>query len=160
MRDLKRIKYPTMNYWNGSTAPAYNLKIYNVIKSELQGRAYEIYADENLSRELYNEIGFLIDDFTASTKYAYTAGFNGRSGGYLVLYKSCRTVNYDSDGTPHARLETYPGREIDEKDVPGDVLRAFRKLALDIIKTAEAYCKKHIETETITIEKQIKTFGD
>lgn len=160
MINLKRIKYPTMNYWNGSTAPAYNMKIYNVIRHELQDRAYEILSDENLSYELHNEINFLIDDFTANTKYAYTAGFNGRSGGYLVLYKSCRVVNYDSDGTPHARLETYPGREINEKDVPGDVLRAFRKLALDIIKTAEAYCKKPIETEIITIEKQIKTFGE
>lgn len=160
MKNLKRITYPTMNYWNGSTAPAYNLKIYNVIPRELQDRAYEIYADEDLSYELYNKINALIDDFTAETKYAYTAGFNGRSGGYLVLYKSCRVVNYDSDGTAHARLETYPGRDIDEKDVPADILRAFRKLALNIIKTAEAYCKKPIETETITIEKQIKTFGD
>jgi hypothetical protein len=158
MKNLKRIEYPTGNTWS-ATAPAYNLKIYNVIKRELQNRAYEIYADEDLSRELYDEIEALIDDFTASTKYAYTAGFNGRQGGHLVLYKSCRLVSYDSDGKQHARLETYT-HGLDEKDIDGDTLRKFRKLALDIIKTAEAYCKKPIETETYTIEKQRKYFGE
>lgn len=159
MRKLKRIYYDTANSWNGEKSLAYNLKIYNVIRPELRDRAYEIYTDENLANELFEEISFLIDDFTAANKYAYTAGFNGRQGGYLVLYKSSRVVNYDSQGNASARLNTSM-IGLDEKDVPGDVKRRFAKLARDIVKTAEAYCRKPIETETITIKREIKTFGE
>lgn len=159
MKNLKRIYYWTMNSWNGNSAPAYNLKIYKVIKPELQDKAYEIMSDTHLHYHLCDEFNALIDDFTASTKYAYTAGFNGRSAGYLVLYKSHRETSYDKDGNEHSRLVTSMA-SIDADDVPGDVKRKFAKLARDIVKTAEAYCKKPIETETITIEKQIKVFGD
>lgn len=150
MKNLKRIYYDTMNSWNGNKSLAYNLKVYNVIRPELRGRAYEILADENLADEVFREIGFLIDDFTADTGHEYTAGFNGRSGGYLVLYKS---------KLENGRLQT-SSRGMDADDVPADVKRKFAKLARDIVKTAEAYCRKPIENETITIERQIKVFGD
>ena len=35
MKPLKRIRYDTMNSWNLSQAPAYNLKVYNVGKLDL-----------------------------------------------------------------------------------------------------------------------------
>lgn len=150
MKNLKRIYYDTMNSWNNQKSLAYNLKVYNVIRPELRGRAYEILADENLADEVFREISFLIDDFTADTGHEYTAGFNGRSGGYIVLYKS---------KLENGRLQT-SSCGMDADDVPADVKRKFAKLARDIVKTAEAYCRKPIENETITIEKQIKTFGE
>lgn len=64
MRIGKRIMYDTMNSWNGQKSLAYNLKIYNVIRSDLRQKAYEFLADDNISCELYNDINMFIDDFT------------------------------------------------------------------------------------------------
>lgn len=139
-RTLKRITYPTMNSWNGEYSPAYNLKIFDILPRKLQDRAYEIYADENLARVVYDDIEARIADFTAET--GYKAGFNGRQGGYLVLYRP--------DGTL---------RGIDANDLDGATKRAFRRLALDIISIAKHYCRTPIETETYTIEKERKYFA-
>lgn len=159
MKKLERIYYYTMNSWNGEQSLAYNMKIYNVIRPELQDRAFEIYNDEDLGHVLYNEINVLIDEFTAATNYEYTAGFNGRSGGYLVLYKSELTTDTRLDGTKYSKLQVHT-HGMCEKDVPGNVKRAFAKLARDIVKTAEAYCRKPIETTKITTEHEIRVFGE
>lgn len=104
MRIGKRIMYDTMNSWNGQKSLAYNLKIYNVIRSDLRQKAYEFFGDDNISCELYADIDSMIDDFTHSCNCCYTAGFNGRSGGYLVLYKSSKIVQHKDDGTMHTRI--------------------------------------------------------
>ena len=70
-------KYYTMNSWNGLWSVANNVKIYNLgLSSEQQDKAYEFMECENF----YDEINFLINDS------GLNVGFNGRSGGYLVLY--------------------------------------------------------------------------
>lgn len=157
MKIGKRIQYPTMNAWNMEYAPAYNLKIYNVIRKDLRDKAYEIYSDEYLSYEIYDEINALIDDFARDTNYAYTAGFNGRQGGYLVLYKSCKITNYDKDGKAHTKIQTYM-HGLDEKDIPGNVLKLFRNLAQGIVNHVESFLSEYdIVEQEIMIPKKIKT---
>lgn len=131
----KRIKYPTMNSWNNEYGIAYNMKIYNVIKKELRDKAYKIYDDDNLARQVYSDIEFLIKEFKENT--GWDAGFNGRSGGYLVLYNT--RWDYENNKS----ITIVKGYE--EKDVPTDVKKEFRKLAQDIIKTVEWYCTQEIE---------------
>lgn len=73
-------QYYTMNSWNGIKSIANNVKVYNL----------------NLSGNCYNALTFLQDDdyFTVNMMISdweadhpnYRVGFNGRSGGYLVLY--------------------------------------------------------------------------
>ena len=130
MKSLRRIRYWTMSPWNRSSAPAYNLKIYNVVNDNLQDKVYELMETD----EFWDEINYLVAEFDRSNSFRWQAGFNGRSGGYLVLYKGGKRV----DGT----VFSYPGRNIDEKEVPSEVLRKFRKLAIDIVKLTEEMARK------------------
>jgi hypothetical protein len=166
MKNLKRIRYNTMNSWNNATAPAYNLKVYNVIDNDLQDRVFKLMEADNF----YDEINFLIEEFNKENDYVYQAGFNGKSGGYLVLYNggkkkseyksiclNCGQKNFktieESDNIcgrcekaervnqVFYEIFTQPGKGIGENEAPAEVLKRFRKLAIDIIKTTEAMAR-------------------
>ena len=80
-------RYNTMNSWNNSTSFANNMKVYNLgLPNEVQDILLDIlYSDDMGDLRFY--IDYLIEDFEHETNHRYTAGFNGRSGGYLVMYK-------------------------------------------------------------------------
>jgi hypothetical protein len=94
-----------MNSWNLSKAPAYNLKVYNVIDNKLQNKVFELMDTENF----YDDINLLIADFDRENGYLWQAGFNGRSGGYLVLYKGGKREDNSTF--------TYPGKAIEDKEI-------------------------------------------
>lgn len=122
---LKRIRYWTMNSWNQSSAPAYNMKVYNLTDdSKIIDKLLELLNYDNC----YDTINDLVYAFNCENKHEWQAGFNGRSGGYLVLYR----------GGVHENGQVFstPGKHIDDKDVPTDVLKRFRQLALDIQREA------------------------
>ena len=77
-------RYNTMNSWNNATSYAHNVKLYNLGLTEEQlDKAYEMLETD----ELY-DLAFA-PDITMWNKrhnYEWQVGFNGRSGGYLVLY--------------------------------------------------------------------------
>lgn len=76
-------RYWTMNPWNRSTSYAHNVKLYNLgLTREQEDKAYEMMETE----EFYDDINWLIRDFEEEHDYKWQAGFNGHSGGYLVLY--------------------------------------------------------------------------
>ena len=80
------------------------MKIYNLnLPKEIQDKAWE-YVCGSLE---CCDIDFMIQDeiamFKEDTRYA--AGFNGRNGGYIVMY--------DTDWC-NGKLITYQGREIDQ----------------------------------------------
>lgn len=132
---LKRIKYYTMNSWNGETAPAYNMKVYNIVSdSKIRSKIYELMDCD----DFWEEINLLVRDFNFEQK-SYRAGFNGRSGGYLVLYKKGSCAGFEA------------------KDVPSEVLKAFRRLALDIRATAIYLAKNaKVVDEEVTYTKTVK----
>lgn len=148
MKPLKRIRYYTMNSWNGVESLAYNLKVYNVIDYKLQNKVFELMEAE----DFYDGINELIWCFDVNNNYEWQAGFNGRSGGYLVLYKG----GINADGKRYCK----PGLEILEEDVPTHVKRAFRKLAVDIVKHVE-YLAKNCEVidEEYMVTKTRKVIG-
>lgn len=179
MKKLNRMRYWTMSSWNQSTAPAYNLKVSNVIDNDLQDKVFELLEAEHF----YEGINRLIRSFNRRMKYRYQARFNGRSGGYLVLYNGSgetRTIFKDSDFTEKNgfrayadgygwksreeaeeedllnaqiwNIEIYLGQSIDEKEVPGEVLRAFRKLAVDIVKYTENKAKSTVVKKITRME--------
>ena len=80
-------KYWTMNSWNKSKSYANNMKIYNLgLTREQEDKLWDIISCE----DAYWTINSLIEDFNYDHDFKYQAGFNGRSGGYLVLYSGGR----------------------------------------------------------------------
>jgi ribosomal protein S27AE len=75
-----------MNSWNASTSYANKMKIYNCIPSEYQNKVFELMETE----DFYDDLNFLVTDWNAEQNYNYQARFNGRSGGYLVMYEGGR----------------------------------------------------------------------
>lgn len=76
-------KYNTMNSWNQSTSYAANVKIRNFVPRDLMDKAYAILEQG----EVFDNISDLIEGFDTAHGHTYQVGFNGRSGGYLVLYQ-------------------------------------------------------------------------
>jgi hypothetical protein len=74
--------YSTLNSWNGLRSIANNVKIY---KLGLSGDCYNALAF--LQSDEYFTINTLIEEWEYEHK-GYKVGFNGRSGGYLVLYNA------------------------------------------------------------------------
>ena len=150
MKNLKRIRYYTMNSWNLSESLAYNLKIYNVIDRDLQDACYNLLDVDYFYEDYINP---LIEDFDYNNNFEWQAGFNGRSGGYLVLYKGGRHEN----GTVFVK----PGLNIEDDEVPTEVKKAFRKLAVDIVKTAEHMARNYkVQEEEILVPKKVKVLQE
>jgi len=81
----KHFRYHTMNSWNQSTSYANGIKLHQVDKpSDI---------DENTWWQMleitdwHNILSDLLEDFARQYDFQWQAGINGRSGGYVVLYK-------------------------------------------------------------------------
>ena len=73
-------QYYTMNSWNGLKSVANNVKVHNL---KLSGNCYN--ALTFLQDDDYFTVNLMIEDWESEHR-GYKVGFNGRSGGYLVLY--------------------------------------------------------------------------
>ena len=79
--------YHTMNSWNGLKSIANNVKIYNL---DLEGDCWN--ALRYLEDDEYFNVNMMIEDWENEHE-GYSVGFNGRSGGYLVLYSEHHNRN-------------------------------------------------------------------
>jgi len=76
-------RYNTMNSWNASTSYANNLKIHKLgLSSDIENKLFEMIEMDAFYDALHN----IIRDFGKNHNHNWQAGFNGKSGGYLVLY--------------------------------------------------------------------------
>ena len=133
-------RYNTMSSWNHSTSYANNLKVFDVIPDELIDKTLNLMnADPD---GFYNAINLLTHAWGLENDWQFQAGFNGRSGGYLVMYegfwetdtftkswcpscgirtgytdeKNCRRCgksNLQNYSTPPKKISLWPGRSID-----------------------------------------------
>jgi len=189
MKKLELIRYSTMNSWNGSMAPAYNLKIYNVIPKSLQNKVFELM---ECGGEFYQPINDMIHAFQIEHDFSWQAGFNGRSGGYLVLYKGgykekilypeseFNNTNYGgrvyADGygwkskseakqagllnKKVKQVFCWAGRSVDNEEVPEEVLQSFQRLAENIIQyTINTAKNSKIIEEEYTVIKTKKVLS-
>ena len=80
--------YDTMNSWNGVKSIANCVKVYAL---ELEGNEWT--ALNYLQQDDYEAVNDMIYDWEYEHK-GYSVGFNGRSGGYMVLYNdgNCRSI--------------------------------------------------------------------
>ncbi|RRJ54661.1 hypothetical protein EHV15_34250 [Paenibacillus oralis] len=76
-------RYNTMNSWNNSTSYANNVKVNRIIPREHQDQAYNLLEQE----AVFHHIHVLFSEWAEQYHYRWHAGFNGRSGGYIVLYQ-------------------------------------------------------------------------
>ena len=74
----------TMNSWNRSTSYACNMKLYKLgLDQETEDKLWDMIQVP----EFYERLNERIEDFNWQHNYLWQAGWNGRSGGYLVLYQ-------------------------------------------------------------------------
>ena len=77
-------RYNTMNSWNRSTSYACNMKLYNLgLDRDTENKLWDLIEVP----EFYDRLNELIEEFGRRHNYLWQAGWNGRSGGYLVLYQ-------------------------------------------------------------------------
>ena len=77
-------RYNTMNSWNRSTSYACNMKLYKLgLDQETEDKLWDMIQVP----EFYERLNERIEDFNRQHNYLWQAGWNGRSGGYLVLYQ-------------------------------------------------------------------------
>ena len=82
---VDHFRYSTMNSWNLSKSYANKIKISTLgLTHEQASEAFDVLSADGW----WDEISFPIDEFTAECSGEFTIGSNGRSGGYLVLYRS------------------------------------------------------------------------
>ena len=80
----QHFRYDTMHSWNRSTSYAQCVKIHRLgIPNELLTTAYELLVVDVVQKRLTD----LMRDWSKRSAYRWQAGFNGRAGGYVVLYQ-------------------------------------------------------------------------
>jgi hypothetical protein len=81
----KHFRYHTMNSWNRSTSYANCIKLHHVDKpSDIDGDTWWQMLE---IADWYNILSDLLEDYARKYDFQWQAGINGRSGGYVVLYK-------------------------------------------------------------------------
>ena len=81
----KHFKYNTMNSWNRSTSYANNIKLHNIEKPDDINS--ETWWEMLGITEWQEKLSDLLEDFGRRYEWQWQAGINGRSGGYVVLYR-------------------------------------------------------------------------
>ena len=95
-------RYHTMNSWNRSTSYANCVKINRLpLTNEQANKAYDMLDSD----EVYERLKWTMADWERERKYKWQVGFNGRSGGYIVLYQGGLH--------PDGRTFTWPGKSFD-----------------------------------------------
>lgn len=108
---LSHQRYYTMSSVNRQESYANTVKLHSLgISGSQLDKAYDLISMDGL----LDQISFPIQEFTEEMNGAYTVGFNGRSGGYMVLYSGeyydpgfksycpkCYQKNYQTVGQGH-----------------------------------------------------------
>lgn len=77
-------RYYTMNSWNRMTSYAHKVKLYSLgLSQDESRRAFDV-----LETDYWYHLQLPIERFKESTDRRFTIGSNGRSSGYLVLYRT------------------------------------------------------------------------
>lgn len=136
-------RYDTMNSWNKATSYANGVKIHRLdLTREQMDKAWAMLDME----EVFDAIHGIIQDWSVEHDWRWQVGFNGRSGGYLVLYQgglnyqnarsaqcdTCGKLTWHKEDVPcttqgctgtlkvlekaRPQIVTYPGRGTDESE--------------------------------------------
>ena len=160
-------QYYTANSWNRTKSIAHNVKLYN-LKLEGDWTVVSRYLfDDADSGCLQMYIDDEIAEFERKNPY-YEVGFNGRSGGYLVLYPKDRSIPVLPDCLDY---DSYEDFKADCKDYGYSVsifyrelrdavtlVREFDKLCDRLRNLVNEYSKKSFDVDKL--ENALARFGD
>ncbi len=121
--------YYTMNSWNRTRSIAHNVKLYNL---GLEGDWCRALA--HLESGEYDTINWMIQDWEREHP-GYSVGFNGRSGGYLVL---CNRAGSHAVLPDTLDYETYEDYKADMRDYYGSV-KANRDELIEFVRLVQAF---------------------
>ncbi len=98
-------RYNTMNSWNRSTSYANNIKLHNVDKPV--DVEHDIWWEMLGITDWQRKLSDLLEEFGRKYNWQWQAGINGRSGGYIVLYRGgIKPSGYESYCT-HCGQQNY-----------------------------------------------------
>ena len=131
-------RYDTANSWNKSTSYARNVKIYNLdLSKELLDKAYGLIFEDGFNDLMDDQYYFLKEQFEEDAD-GYSIGFNGRSGGYLVLYdREHPATSIDS----HEDFEGWNRAEVEER--------------YNLVKRFDDYCGYFVDAFKDAVENVI-----
>jgi hypothetical protein len=152
--------YYTMNSWNRTRSIANNVKLYNLGLSGDWCTALNL-----LESDDYFTINTMIEDWEREHP-GYSVGFNGRSGGYLVLYNRAGgsvipdTLDYECYEDYKADMRDYYGSVKANRDE----LVEFVKLVRDFDKLCDelrGYVDglSTLKFEVVEMEKAVEDFN-
>lgn len=165
--------YYTMNSWNRLESIANNVKLYNLNLDGDWGTALAYLEDDGDIGGLQSEIRDMIWEWEQNHP-GYCLDFNGRSGGYLVIYnhdKKNGTVNFRNILPEHLqgydtyeewkesiREPWYGSRDSVKNYIPElreytELIRSFDKLCDDIRELVNEYSKMDYEADKKAFEE-------
>lgn len=96
-------RYSTMNRWNGSTSWAHCVKVHHLpLTHDECMKAFDLLDVEEVNEGLQH----IIREWEIERKFEWQVGFNGRSSGYIVLYRGGKH--------PDGRVFSWPGKSVDD----------------------------------------------
>lgn len=151
--------YHTMNSWNGMKSIANNVKLYNLNLEGDYAAALQFLYDECDVGDLQYLIQSRLEEFAVENP-GFCAYFNGRSGGYLVLYSTDhnRSVlpncvdNYDTYEEFKADCKYYGERVQDylhELRTTTQLVRSFDRMCDDLRELVNEYSKMSYEDHVL-----------
>lgn len=150
-------EYDTMNSWNRMRSIANNVKVYNIPDLDTHEALKALEEDDYLS------INQAIEDWEADHP-GYSVAFNGRSGGYLVLYSNSYNGHcFDGIHDSPCQYDSYEDwkcdveEDWDSLDNYADVLirqvklvQDFDKLCDDLVEVVKALIEDMHHREALT----------
>jgi len=156
----EHFRYPTMNYWNQSTSYANCIKLMRLPLSCTQrDKAFDLLQVDYLWEDHLSPI---LNDWEQEYKHAWTIGTNGRSGGYLVLYRG----ETREDGTK--RTVSVSGGSVDQDEDFQDWERSDLQDRVEVVRHFDLICdvlltefvhlieNYDVKEETVHIPKTVK----
>lgn len=153
----RHFRYNTMNSWNLSTSYANQVKIWDFVPQDLRSKAFQILEQG----EVFEDINIITRmEFDQKHNHEWQIGFNGRSGGYMVLYQGGQR----NDGS----IYSYPGKGLDENEDFFAWSYDDLKWRYDLVKEFDSICGKckeifldycrsyDVVEKTITVPKTIQ----
>ncbi len=101
----KHFRYHTMNSWNRSTSYANCIKLYNIDKPDDVDN--DTWWEMLWITEWQEKMSDLLEDFSRKHNWQWQAGINGRSGGYVVLYRGGRKPSGYKSYCSHCGQKNY-----------------------------------------------------
>ena len=160
-------RYHTMNSWNRATSYANCVKIHRLdLPREQMDKAWAMLDME----EVFEAVHGIMHDWSVEHNWRWQIGFNGRSGGYLVLYQGsldyqnaktaqcnvCGKLTWHKEdvsctmqGCPgmlkvleksRPQIVTYPGRGLDQSEEFGEWSMDQLRERIKLVKEFDKLC--------------------